>query len=59
MTPSAPQQIIMPAAPPPAPVFANAPEGHKPGAKSSATTFIGSAALPSQANAGWKSLLGQ
>ena len=59
-----PSQVAPPAlppAPPPAPVFGNSPVGSKPQARSTQTTFIGSAALPppSQSNAGFKTLLGQ
>lgn len=59
MTPKDTAQIIQPQAPAPAPVFGNDPTGTKPQPKGSASTFIGSAALPSQANGGWKTLLGQ
>lgn len=59
MTPSRPQQIILPQAPAPPPVFGQNPTGTKPGNKTQSATFLGSAALPSQSNQGFKTLLGQ
>ncbi len=61
MTPKAPQQPLpqLPANVPPPPVFAQAPQGQKPGRKNTSATFLGSSALPSPGNLGGKQLIGQ
>jgi hypothetical protein len=62
MSPSAPPQVVMPqmpqAAVAPEPLALNA-QDTRPKRKSTTPTFLGSAALPGQANAGWKTLIGQ
>lgn len=55
------QQQALPAVgtgPTPPPVFASDPQGRKPKAKSTTPTFLGSAAVPTQAQAPPKTLLG-
>ena len=56
---SAPQMQMptMPQSPEPAPVFGI--KATKPKAKSQQTPYLGTDTVPSQANAGWKTLLGQ
>lgn len=59
--PSTPQMVlpVLPQAPnTPAP-FSSSPQGQKPRQQSQTASFLGTNALPSQANAGWKTLLGQ
>ena len=59
MKPDTPQQVQMPNAPTPPPVFASDPLGRKPKTKSQQTTFLGSAMVPTAAQTPGKSLLGQ
>ena len=59
MTPAQPQQVQLPYAPTPPPVFASDPIGKRPGAKGMNTTFLGAAASPGAGPSPGKSLLGQ
>jgi hypothetical protein len=61
MTPSTPQQALpqLPASVPPPPVFGSAPQGKKPGVKSSQPTFLGSDTMASPGNLGGKKLVGE
>lgn len=61
MTPETPQAVLpqLPNAVPPPPVFGSAPQGKKPGIKSATPSFLGAADLPSKANIGTKTLVGQ
>lgn len=61
--PSTPQMVLptLPQAPASPAAFApiSPPSGTKVGRKSPTASFLGASALPSQASAGWKTLLGQ
>ncbi len=61
MSPSTPSIALpqMPTAPQTPMPFSLMSAGNKPGRKSTIPSVLGAAAQPSQANAGWKTLLGQ
>ncbi len=60
MTPDSPQQALpqLPNAPPPPPIFGQAPLGKKPGQKSSTPSFLGTQALPAQGSSAPAALQG-
>ena len=53
-----PPPPVLPQAPAAPPAFGNAPQGQKPGAKSSQPTFLGAGLLAGQQNQGAKTLIG-